>query len=256
MMLKMKNPRLFFILCATMLASMAAQADEIKILTAGAFKPVVTALAPEFERRTGHTLRIDNATAGALVKRISDGEAFDLVVLPSSGIEQLTKDGKLSASASVRLARVAIGIAVKSGAAMPDISSVAKFKDVLLSARSVAYIDPTAGGSSGIYLAGLFERMGIAADMKRKAVLVPGGLVAERVVNGEADMAIHQISEIVAVQGAVLVGPLPAELQNYTTYVGGMASKAANAQAAQAFLSVLSSPAVQALLEAKGMEKP
>ncbi|MEN9587609.1 MAG: hypothetical protein RIT15_1184, partial [Pseudomonadota bacterium] len=73
---------------------------------------------------------------------------------------------------------------------------------------------------------------------------------------GEADMAIHQISEIVAVQGAVLVGPLPAELQNYTTYVGGMASKTANAQAAQAFLSVLSSPAVQALLEAKGMEKP
>ena len=234
----------------------AAAAAEIKVLTAGAFKPVVMALAPDFERQTGHKLTVDNDTAGALARRIAGGEAFDLVVLTPAGIEQLTTDGKVVAGSSRRLARVGIGVAVKRGAPTPDIGTVAAFQQALLDARAVAYIDPAAGGSSGIYLSQLFEKMGIAARIKPKAVLVPGGLVAQRVVNGEADLAIHQISEILAVPGATLVGPIPAEIQNYTVYAGGVATAARDAAAAQAFLALLGSAGAQAVLKDKGMEAP
>jgi len=242
------------LLCSAL--SLSAAAAEIKVLTAGAFKPVVAALAPEFERLSGHRLVIENDTAGALQKRIAGGEAFDVAVLTSAAVQPLTLGGKLAAGTSLRLARVAIGVAVKRGAPLPDISSVAAFQQALLAARAVAYIDPAAGGSSGIYLAELFEKMGIAAQIKAKAVLVPGGLVAQKVISGEADLALHQISEILAVPGAALVGPIPAEIQNYTVYVGALSAGARDAVAAQAFLTLLGSAAAQAVLTEKGMEAP
>ena len=133
---------------------------------------------------------------------------------------------------------------------------MAAFQQALLAARGVATIDPAAGGSSGIYLWQLFEKMGIAAQLKPKAVLVPGGLVAQRLLNGEADLAIHQISEILAVPGATLVGPLPAEIQNYTVYAGAVAAKARDAAAAQALLATLAGPAAAQVLKDKGMEMP
>jgi len=234
----------------------AATAAELKVLTAGAFKPIVVALAPVFEQRTGHKLVIDNDTAGALQKRIAGGEAFDVVVLTPAAVEQLVKDGKVVAGSPARLARVAIGVAVKQGAPAPDITSVAAFQQALLAARAVAYIDPAAGGSSGVYLAQLFEKMGIAPQIKAKAVLVPGGLVAQRLVTGEADLAVHQISEILAVPGATLVGPIPAEIQNYTVYAGGVSATARDATAAQAFLALLGSAEARAVLDGKGMEAP
>ncbi|MEO6407772.1 MAG: substrate-binding domain-containing protein [Burkholderiaceae bacterium] len=237
------------------LASPAGAAD-VKVLSAGAFKAVAVALAPAFEQRTGHKVVIDNDTAGALVKRIEGGEAFDLVVAPPAAIEALTKAGKVEATSPTRLAKVAIGVAVKQGAPKPDISSVAAFKQALLDAKSVAYIDPAAGGSSGIYLTKLFETMGITAQIKPKAVLVPGGLVATRVVNGEAELAIHQISEILPVQGAVLVGPIPAEIQNYTVYAGAVSIAPRDAAAARAFLAELSGAAARAVLDARGMQTP
>ncbi len=205
--------RLAMILAFVIFAA-PALAAEIKVLSAGAFKPVVVALVPEFEKQTGHKVTIDNDTAGGLARRITGGEAFDLVVVPPGGIEPLVKAGKVVDGSAVRLARVAIGVAVKKGAPSPDISSVAAFQDALLKARAVAYIDPAAGGSSGIYLSELFVKLGIADRIKPKAVLVPGGLVAERLVNDQADIALHQISEILAVPGATLVGPIPREIQN------------------------------------------
>ena len=238
-------------------AAMAgAGAAEIKVLTAGAFKPVVAALAPVFERRTGHRLTVDNDTAGALLRRVAGGEAFDLVIVTPAALEELARAGKVAPGSAVRLARVAIGVAVKQGAPSPDIGSVAALRQALLAARAVAYIDPAAGGSSGVYLAGLFERLGIAAQIAPKAVLVPGGLVAQRVVSGEADIALHQISEILAVPGAVLVGPIPAEIQNYTVYAGGVAAAARDGDAARAFLALLGSAEAQKILEEKGMQAP
>jgi molybdate transport system substrate-binding protein len=233
-----------------------AHAAELKLLTAGAFKPVAAALTPAFQQHSGHQLALENDTAGALAQRIAAGEAFDVVVLPAAAIDQLLRSGKVTAASVRPLARVAIGVAVKRGAPQPDIGSVAAFKQALLAARAVAYIDPASGGSSGIYLAQLFETLGIAAPIAAKAVLVPGGLVAQRVVSGEAELAIHQISEILAVPGAVLVGPLPAEIQNYTVYVGAVSATARDAAAAQALLAALAGPAALPVLKDKGMDAP
>lgn len=216
-----------------------ATASDIKVLTAGAYKPVILALQADFEAQTGHRLKVENDTAGALLRRVLAGEAFDLLVITPAALAQLVQTGKVVDGAKIeganrRLARVAIGVAVKNGAAVPDISTVSAFQSALLAARAVAYIDPAAGGSSGIYLGQLFEKWGMAERIKAKAVLVPGGLVAERVVNGQADIAIHQISEILAVPGAMLVGPLPAEIQNYTVYAGGVSAAATDSAAARA----------------------
>ena len=241
---------------SALFAGLNAPAAEIKVLTAGAFKPVVTALVPEFEKQTGHKVTVENDTAGALTKRISGGEPFDLVVITPGALAELTKAGKVAEGSSKPLARVAIGVAVKKGAALPDISTVAAFQNTLLGARAIAYIDPAAGGSSGIYLTQLFEKMGIADRIKAKAILVPGGLVAQRLVNDQADIAIHQISEILAVPGATLVGPIPAEIQNYTRYVGGISATAKDAPATRALLEALSGTSARELLKLKGMEAP
>jgi molybdate transport system substrate-binding protein len=241
------------VLALAALVAAQAQAGTIKVLTAGAFKQVVVALAPAFEQRTGHKLDVQNDTAGALAKRIAAGEAFDVVVLTPAALGLLGAEGKVVAASIVPLARVAIGVAVKAGAPQPAIATTEQFKQALLAARNVAYIDPASGGSSGIYLDGLFQRMGIAEAVRAKAVLVPGGLVAERLVTGEADLAVHQISEILPVPGAALVGPLPEAIQNYTTYAGAVSSRAGDAQAAQAFLAALAGAQAAEILRAKGM---
>lgn len=234
----------------------AARADEIKVLSAGAFKPLVLAVAEEFTKRSGHELRVENDTAGALQRRIEGGEAFDVAVLPTGTMEALTKSGRIVPGSSRPLARVAVGVAVKEGAPMPDISSVAAFRRALLEARAVAYIDPAAGGSSGIYLSRLFADMGVADQVGAKAILVPGGLVARRLLTGEADLAIHQISEILAVPGVTLVGPLPAEVQNYTTYAGGLATESGHGPAGRAMLDYLSGGQMDTVLKSRGMEAP
>jgi len=234
-------------------AAGAASAAEIKVLTTGAYKPVVTELVEPFEKETGHRVVVENDTAGALVRRVEAGERFDVLVLTPGGLAELARKGHVSADRPVELAKVGIGVAVRAGAPRPDISTADAFRQALLGARAVAMIDPAAGGSSGIYLARLFDRWGIADQIKAKAVLVPGGLVATRVVSGEAEIAIHQISEILAVKDAVLVGPLPAEIQNFTVYAGSLAPRTAEAAAAGAFLKALSGPEAARVLAAKGM---
>jgi molybdate transport system substrate-binding protein len=245
-----------FLMASALAGRHAASAAEVKVLTAGAFKSVVAALVPGFERRSGDKVAVDNDTAGKLMQRIAAGESFDVVILTPPAIDQLAQSGKVAPGSAVRLARVAIGVAVRQGAPLPDIATVAAFEKTLLAARKVAYIDPTAGGSSGIYLAQLFERLGIADKIKPKAVLVPGGLVAEHVADGEADLGIHQISEILAVPGATLVGPIPAEIQSYTFYAGAVSATARDGAASRAFLAALGSKDAQAVLKEKGMEAP
>ena len=234
----------------------AAQSAEVRILTAGAFKPVVTALAPQFEKTTGHTLIIDNDTAGGLTKRIEAGEAFDVVFLPPTAMGTLTSKGFVATEGQANVARVGIGVAVKEGAPVPEIGTTDAFKTALQRAKAIAVIDPKAGGSSGIYLADLFQKWGMTDAFKAKLVLVPGGLVATRLLNDEADLALHQISEIIAVKGAKLVGPLPAEIQNFTVYRAGLAAKSTTRTPAAAFIELMQSPAAKAILQDKGMEPP
>jgi molybdate transport system substrate-binding protein len=235
-------------------APRGAAGAEIKVLTAGAFKQVLLALLPDFERTSGNKVTVENDTVGALTKRIAGGEVFDLAVLTPKAVDDLAKEGKFVAGSRANLARVGVGVVVKDGTPKPDISSVAAFKQALLAAKSVAYIDPAAGGSSGIYVAGLLDKLGIAAEVKPKAKLIPGGAVAEHVAKGEAELGIHQISEILPVKGVTLVGPLPAEIQNYTVYAAGVGAQAKESDAAKALLKTLTSPAAAEVLKSKGME--
>jgi len=235
-------------------APRGAGAAEIKVLTAGAFKQVLLALLPAFEQQTGHKVTVENDTVGALIKRIDGGEGFDLAVLTPTAVDDLAKKGKFIAGSRKNLARVGVGVVVKEGAAKPDIGSVDAFKKMLLAAKSVAYIDPAAGGSSGIYVAGLLDKLGIAANVKPKAKLIPGGAVAQHIANGEAELGIHQISEILPVKGVTLVGPLPSEIQNYTVYAAGLGANAKESAAAKALLDALSGPASAEVLKSRGME--
>jgi molybdate transport system substrate-binding protein len=241
---------------ALALGGKAASAAEIKLLTAGAMRAVVVALLPEFEKQTGHKVEIDNATAGTLKKRIEGGEAFDVAIVTPAVVDDLAGAGKIVAGSRIDLAKVGMGVAVKEGAAVPDIATVDAFKRLLLDAKSVAYIDPKAGGSSGIYFDKLLDRLGIGDQVRPKAKLKQGGYVAELVASGEAEVAIHQISEIVPVKGAVLVGPLPADVQNFTTYSAGLGAAAKDAGAAKALIQFLSSPASGPVLKTRGMDKP
>ncbi|HWK45965.1 MAG TPA: substrate-binding domain-containing protein [Stellaceae bacterium] len=232
-----------------------AWAETVKVLTAGAFKQVVVALVPSFEAaRPGDHIVVDNDTVGALVRRVDGRETFDLLVLSPAAIEELTGRGRLVPGSRIDLARVGIGVAVKAGAPVPDIGTAASFTKTLLAAPSIAYLDPAAGGSSGIYVAQMLGRLGIAEAVAPKTVLVPGGLVAQQVANGTAALGIHQISELLPVPGITYVGPLPAELQSYTAYAGAVASKAADPAAASAFLVFLAGSEGIRVMHEKGME--
>ena len=232
-----------------------AAADDLKLLTAGAFKPVAQEIIPAFEKRTGHKVTIENDTAGNLAKRVGAGEYFDVVVMPPMLLGAFLGNRVVESSAK-ELARSGIGVAVKQGAPQPDIGTTDSFKSALLAARAVAYIDPASGGSSGVYLDKLFEKLGIAAQIKAKAVLVRGGLVAEKVANGEADIGLQQKSELMGVPGAVLVGPLPLMLQYYTPYSGAVSVASRNRAAADALLLELADPKNLPILKQKGLDEP
>jgi molybdate transport system substrate-binding protein len=234
----------------------ASAAAEVKVLTAGAFKQIVLAVVPEFEKQSGHKVVVENDTVGALTKRIEGGEAFDVAVLTPAAVDDLAGKGKIAGGTKTVLARVGVGVMVKAGAPAPDISSVDAFKRALINAKSVAYIDPASGGSSGIYIANLLQKLGIADEVKSKAKLKQGGYVADLIKSGEAELGIHQISEIVPVKEVTLIGPLPAEIQNYTTYAAGVGAGAKDSDAAKALIKVFSGPAAAAVLKDKGMEQP
>jgi molybdate transport system substrate-binding protein len=229
-------------------------AADIKVLTAGAMRGVLAELLPRFETDTGHKVSLDNATAGMLAQRIEAGEAFDVAVITPKVIDGLIGKGKIAPGSRVDVAKVGIGVAVKAGAPLPDIATVEAFRRTLLAARSVAYIDPKAGGSSGIYFDGLLDRLGIAGEVRPKARLKQGGYVADLVASGEAEVAVHQISEIVPVKGVVLVGPLPGDLQKVTVYSAGLVTRSQQPSAGRAFMAFLARPAFRAKFAAAGLD--
>jgi molybdate transport system substrate-binding protein len=232
-----------------------AVAADLKLLTAGAFKPAALELVPEFEKRTGHKVTIENDTAGNIGKRVGAGEYFDVVVIPPLVLGPYLGNRVVESSAKP-LARAGIGVAVKQGAPAPDISSVDAFKKSLLAARAIAYTDPASGGTAGTYLAHLFEKMGIAAELKPKSVLVKGGLAAEKLITGEAEIAMQPSSELLAVPGAVLVGPIPLEVQHYIPYSSGVSAASRNPTAADALLLMLHDPINIPVLKKKGLDGP
>jgi len=233
----------------------SASAADLKLLTAGAFKSVAQELVADFEKKTGHKVTIENDTAGAVARRVRDGEYVDVVVIPPGAMGPLL-GSRLVESSAKPLARVGIGVSIKQGAPVPDISSVDAFKQSLLKARAITYTDPASGGTAGTYLANLFEKMGIAAELKPKTVLVKGGLAGEKLLTGEADIAMQPASELLAVPGTVLVGPIPLEVQTYILYSGAVSTGARNQTDADALLRALWGPGKEDILKKKGMELP
>jgi molybdate transport system substrate-binding protein len=240
---------------STLAMSQPAHSADLKVISGGAFKQVLNALAAQYEKESGNKIDVTYRTVGQHVELIEDDkENFDVAILTPDAIAALVKDGKIVAGSNSDLAKTGVGVVVKQGAPLPDISTVDAFKKALLSAKSVAYIDPKAGGSSGIYVGKLLEQLGIADAVNAKAVLVHGGAVATQVADGEAEIGVHQISEILPVKGAVLVGPLPAEIQSFTTYAAGVSSTASNAATASEFVKFLTGTDALPIIKAKGMQ--
>ena len=232
-----------------------ADAADIKVISGGAFKQVLNALAAQYQKESGNALDITYQTVGQHLKLIESGaETFDVAVLTPQAIDGLIKNGKVLPGSRADLAKTGVGVVVRQGAPLPDIGTVEAFKRTLLAAKSVAYIDPAAGGSSGIYVAKLLERLGIAKEVNAKAKLIQGGEVASHVVDGEAEIGIHQISEILAVKDAVLVGPLPAEIQNFTVYSAGVGAAARDGATASELVKFLSGSHAVPIIKGKGME--
>ena len=246
--------RTFLFLLAVALHCASASAQTLRVLTAGAFRQVVVNVVPAFEAAHGVKVELQSDTAGALLKRIAAGETFDVVFLTPAGLAELARAGKVDAASVKPVANVVIGVAVKAGQPLPPLATVQDFKQAVLRAHKVACIDPASGGSSGIYRDGLFKRLGIADAVAAKAVLVRGGCAAERVASGQADMAIHQVSEILPVSGVVLAGLLPDEIQNTTTYGHAIAADTRLAGLARQFVAVLATRDAADVIRAKGMQ--
>src|SRR5262249_40243342 len=246
-------------LLAAVVISPAIAAD-LKLLTAGAYKSAALELVADFEKKTGHKVTIENDTAGGpappvAARRVAAGESFDVVVMPPAAMAPLL-GSKVIESSARPLARVGIGVAIKQGAPVPDISTVEAWKKSLLAARAIAYTDPASGGTAGTYLANLFEKLGIAAELKPRTVLVKGGLAAEKLISGEAEIAMQPASELLAVPGAQLVGPIPLEVQTYILYSGAISTASPNRAAADALMLVLADPKNGPILKKRGLDAP
>ncbi len=208
-------------------------------------------LLPQFERAHDCKIAMTFEPAQILLREIKAGKAFDLGILGKGVMDQIVTDGYVAGDSVRVLTRNGIGVGVLKGAPKPDLSSVESFKRALLNAKSVAY---TTEGASGIYFAGLIEKLGIGDAIKAKATTQPGGLVAELVVKGSAEIAVQQIPEILAVPGVDYAGPLPAEIQSISVNAGGVFVQSPQRKLAQALLDFLQSAEAGRVFKARGLE--
>ncbi len=248
---------LMFSLFLLLVVPSAAGAVELKVFCTHALTPAMEKLAPEFERKTGTKLVIFDSTTGAAMKRISSGEVADVVILTGSAIRKLAQEGKLDPKTVKDIAATGISVAVRAGAPKPDISSASALKQAVLSAKSIAYTDPAAGGASGIHFAKVLQRLGIADQVKPKTTLVGGGgAVGPLVASGKAEMGVQMESELRATKGIEIVGPLPGDLQDLTLFSGGIFAGSKNAAAGKRLIKFLRSAKAAPVLKATGMQIP
>lgn len=225
-------------------ASAARSAVRLKVLSAGAVKYVAIDFAPRFTRDTGDQVEFTFGTIGGVRKRLENGETADIVMGTAPAIAQMEQSGVLVAGSCTDLGRTLTGLCVRADAPMPDISTPDRFKQTLLKARSIAYTNPQAGGTSGIFLVGLLERLGIAEAVGRKALLcINGDDVVDKVAAGEAEIGSTFLSEIVPMKAVKAVGPLPQPIQNATAYAAGIMTGSSHREAAGRFIAMLTAPA-------------
>jgi len=227
--------------------------SAIGVLSARAPQMALQTLFADFTRATGHAVTASYGTVGAIGERFKAGEAADLLILSPSMLAAL--GDSLVTGGVTEVARAGLAVAVRAGASAPDLSTPSAFKAALLAARSLSYSDPKAGGSAAAYFAALLERLGIAPDVNAKAALGRNGHhVAELVADGTAELGISFLSELVAIKGVTIAGPLPAELQNYTVYAAAIAAASREGEAARALMAWITRPEADTTWRAAGLE--
>jgi molybdate transport system substrate-binding protein len=230
---------------------------NIKVLSTTAMKTVFEELSPQFERATGKRLDVSLGPSSQLEVRLAEGEAADVAILTAAGANSMIVQNRIVDGSLVDIARSALGVAVRAGAPKPDISSVEAFKQALLAAKSIAVSKPVGGGQSGVHMKKVFEQLGIADAMNAKAKYGqggPAGLVGLIVRNGEADIGMQQIAELMGVPGLDIVGPLPEELQGVTLFVAGIPVNAGHPEAGKSVINFLKKSLAKDIIKAKGLE--
>jgi molybdate transport system substrate-binding protein len=228
-------------------------AGEVKVLSSIATKEAYLVLAPQFERASGQKVTTTWAGTVEIMKRIPGGEVHDLIIVSSTELDELIKQGKIAAGSRLDIAKSGIGVAVRVGAPKPDISSAQALKKTLLAAKTVGYTS----GPSGVYMAGLVERMGIADEIKAKFRSVPsGGTIGTIVAAGDCEIGFQQVSELVHIKGIDYVGPLPDDIQRITVFSTGIHAQATNPDGAKALARFLAAPAADSAVKAAGLERP
>jgi molybdate transport system substrate-binding protein len=230
-----------------------ASAAEIKVFSTIGVQAALEELAPKFEKATSNKLNIAWGTAAILVKKVHADENADLLILTKQGLDELIKGNKVAPGSDASFASSGMAVVVKKGAPKPDISTPETYKQTLLKAKSIAYSNPGSGGASGVFFAKTLERMGIADQVKDKTHFPPpSGNSAKLVVSGEAELAIQQEPEVMAVSGVDIVGPPPGDLNNITTYSAGVSRNSKDPNAAKAMIKFLKTPEAAAVFKARG----
>jgi molybdate transport system substrate-binding protein len=227
-----------------------AEAAELKLLQGNALSTVMNDLGPQYEKATGNKIDATIGTSAQLKARVDSNEAFDAIILTKALLDQLAAQSKVADAPRAPIAHVGIGVAIRKGASKPDISTVDAFKQAMLNAKSIGYVDNTPTGAA---LKSIFAKLGIADQVNPK--LKPLTIqAADAVANGDVEIGMTQISEILPVAGAELVGPLPADIQVNTIFAIGVSSAAKNADGAAALIKFLTSPSAATVIKARGME--
>jgi molybdate transport system substrate-binding protein len=241
---------------AALLLTVTASAAEVRVMISGGLSPAYKALVPEFEKATGHKVLTAygpsmGTTTNAIPVRLERGEPADVLIMVGYALKDLADKGKVMPGSSVDLVKSPIGVAVKAGAPKPDISTADAVKRALLAAKTIAYSD----SASGVYVSTeMFQKLGIAEEMKDKARKIPATPVAEIVAHGDAEIGFQQISELKAVAGVDIVGPLPDELQKITVFSAGIASVSKEPEAGKALIKFLASPAARGEIVKSGLD--
>jgi molybdate transport system substrate-binding protein len=245
--------RLLIAVLACPAIARAQGAAALRVLGTGAVAASTRDLAAGFTAATGRQVVLATANAGVAARRLREGEAADLMLNSGTQVARLAADGLLDGGTVRELGRMLIGAAVREGAAKPDISSEAALRAAILAAPTIAHSDPATGATAGTHAARLVERLGIAEQMRPRTLVFPGGGAAvQAVAEGRAALALTQISEIIEVRGAALVGPLPDSVQLVTPYLGAVTARAADREGALAFLAALTGPEGKARFRAAG----
>ncbi len=233
--------------------SAIASAERLTVLCSNGFKAVLQEVTPQFENDTGHQLSISYSVSAELAKRIQSGERFDVAILTPGLVDDLIKRGHIVAHSRAALARSPIVLAIRRGAAKPDVRTVDSLKASLLASRSIAFAREGAGG---VYLTGLLERLGLMDQMKPKfKPTTTGDDVSKAVADGEAQLGVLPLSEVLPVPGVELGGRFPTEVEGHSVMVGGVSATAVQSPAVKALISFLTAGELDSAIEKKGMER-